>query len=75
MAHRRKKSWCTFKKEMKAKRRKTVDGDGKKNEKCNILERQLVVQRLSSKESGKAQKYTRAGPHEFVQYNKEELSI
>ena len=54
---------------MKAKRRKTVDGGGKKNEKWNILERQLVVQRLSSKESGKAQKYTRVGPHEFVQYD------
>ena len=70
MTHRRKKSWRTFKKEMKAKRRKTVDGGGKKNEKWNILERQLVVvQRLSSKESGKAQKYTRVGPHEFVQYD------
>ena len=60
---------------MKAKRRKTVDGGRKKNEKCNILNRQLVVQRQSSKESGKAQNYTRVGPREFVQYNEEELSI
>ena len=37
---------------MKAKRRKTGDGVGKKNEKGNILERQeLLVQRLSSEVS------------------------
>ena len=40
MADRRKKSWGTFKNEMKAKRRKTGDGGAKKNEKGNILERQ-----------------------------------
>ena len=55
---------------MKAKRRKTGDGGAKKNEKGNILERQeLVVQRLSSEVSGKAQTYTRIGPCEFVQYH------
>ena len=76
MADRRKKSWGTFKNEMKEKRRKTGDGGAKKNEKGNILERQeLVVQRLSSEVSGKAQKYTRVGPSEFVQYDEEELSI
>ena len=76
MAAARKKSWGTFKNEMKAKRRKTGDGGGKKNEKRNILERQeLVVQRLSAEVSGKAQKYTRVGPREFVQFDEEELSI
>ena len=66
MADRRKKSWGTFKNEMKAKRRKTGDGGAKKNDKGNILERQeLVVQRLSSEVSGKAQKYI---------YYEEELS-
>ena len=61
------KSWGTFKNEMKAKRRQTGDGVGKKNEEDNVLERQeLVVQRLSSEVSGKAQKYTRVGPREFV---------
>ena len=76
MADRRKKSWGTFKNEMKAKRRKTGDGGAKKNEKGNILERQeLVVQRLSSEVSGEAQKYTRVRPREFVQYDEEELSI
>ena len=45
MADRRKKSWGTFKNEMKAKRPKTGDGGGKKKEKGNIFERQeLVVQ-------------------------------
>ena len=34
----------TFKNKMKAKRHKTGDGGGKKNEKGNILERQELVQ-------------------------------
>ena len=76
MADRKRKSWGTFKNEMKAKRRQTGDGRGKKNEKGNILERQeLVVQRLSSEVSGKAQKCTRVEPREFVRYGEEELSI
>ena len=65
-----------FKNEMKAKRCKTGDGGAKKNEKGNIPERpELVVQRLSSEVSGKAEKYTRVGPRKFVQYDEEELSI
>ena len=69
MADRSKKSWGTFKNE-KAKRCKTGDGGAKKNEKGNILERQeLVVKKLSSEVSGKAQTYTRIGPCEFVQYH------
>ena len=63
IADRKKKSWGTFKNEMVAERRKTGDGAGKKNNKGNVLERQeLVAQRLSSKVSGKAQKYTGVGP-------------
>ena len=43
-----------FKNEMKAKRRQTGDGVGKKNEEGNVLERQvLVAQRLSSEVSNK----------------------
>ena len=63
---------------MKANRHKTGDSGGKKNEKCNILERQeLVLQKLqwTLEVSRKAQKYTRVGPREFVQYDVEELSI
>ena len=76
MADRRKKSWGTFKNEMKEKRCKTGDGGAKKNENGNILERQeLVVQRLSSEVSGEAEKYTRVGPREFVQFDEEERSI
>ena len=40
MADRKRKSWGTFKNEMKAKRRQTGDGVGKKNEEGNILERE-----------------------------------
>ena len=58
MEERKRKSWGTFKNEMKATRCQTGNGGGKKNEKGNILEKQeLVVQRLSSEVSGKAQKY------------------
>ena len=48
MADRKRKSWDTFKNEMKAKGHQTGDGVGKKNEEGNVLEREeLVVQRLS----------------------------
>lgn len=33
---------------------------------------ELTVQRLSSEVSGKAQKYTRIGPREFVPFNSED---
>ena len=36
---------------------------------------ELFVQRLSSPVPGKAQKYTRVGPREFVTYNYNEISI
>jgi len=49
MADRKKKFWDTFKNEMKAKKCKTGDGGGKKNEKGNILERQELVVRESQK--------------------------
>ena len=39
---------------------------------CN---NELVVQRLSSEVSGKAQKYSRHGPREFVPFEEDELSI
>ena len=72
----RNRRWGTFKNEMKAKRLKTGDGGGTKSKKGNIFERQeLVVQRLRSEVSGKAQKYTRVGPREFVRYDEEELSF
>ena len=63
------KSWGTFKNEMKAKRRQTGDGVGKKNEEDNVLERQELV--VSSE--GKAQKYTRVGPREIVKKPLENL--
>ena len=65
----RKRTWASFKNQMKAKRLKNT---GKKTDnvgKHKILERkELVVQRLSAEVSGKAQKYTRVGPREFVSY-------
>ncbi len=36
---------------------------------------ELVVQQLSAEVSGKAQKYLRVGPREFVPFKYEELTI
>ena len=59
--------WKKFKEEMKLKR------TGKK---CsNDTREEIIVQRLSSSVSGKAQKYTRVGPREFVEFGNQELTI
>ena len=51
MADRKRKSWGTFKNELKAKRRQTGDGVGKKNEEAIVLEREeLAVQRPGGRE-------------------------
>ena len=48
---------------------------GKKRERCMLNSGELVVQRLSSSVSGKAQKYSRVGPREFVPFPHEEITI
>ena len=39
------------------------------------ITRELIVQQLNSHVSGKAQKYSRVGPREFVLYHFDELSF
>ena len=63
--------WKKFKENMKVKRL----AKGKKNERCILNSGELVVQRLSSSVSGKAQKYSRVGPREFVSFPYEEMTI
>ncbi len=49
---------------------------GRKKERSAVLKSdELVVQRLSSTVTGKAQKYSRVGPREFVSFPHEEMTI
>ena len=65
-------AWKNFKQNMKDKRM----GKGRKKERSAFLKSgELVVQRLSSSVSGKAQKYSRVGPREFVCFPHEEMTI
>lgn len=65
-------AWKNFKQNMKDKRM----GKGRKKERSAFLKSgELVVQRLSSSVSGKAQKYSRVRPREFVCFPHEEMTI
>ena len=65
-------AWKNFKQNMKGK----PLTKGKKKEKCVLNSGELAVQRLSSSVSGKAQKYSRVGPREFViSFPYEEMTI
>ena len=65
-------AWKNFKTQMKNKR--TSKGKGKAS-KCFFSTGELTIQRLSSSVSGKAQKYSRIGPREFVAFTHEELTV
>lgn len=65
-------TWKNFKAAMKEKR------TGKKGGRVShaILAREeVVIQRLSAEVSGKAQKYSRIGPREFLPYDYEEVTL
>lgn len=63
-----------FKEKMKEKRLNKTPSQDKRQRKLQGSE--LTIQRLSSDVSGKAQKYSRAGPREFVPFDsQEELTI
>ena len=65
-------AWKNFKQNMKDKRM----AKGRKKERSAVLKSgELVVQRLSSTVTGKAQKYSRVGPREFVSFPHEEMTI
>ncbi|CAB4007044.1 Hypothetical predicted protein [Paramuricea clavata] len=61
--------WKNYKAKMAKKRCKTT-----KEDRPNSVE-ELVVQRLSSSVSGKAQKYTRVGAREFVAFAYDEVNV
>ena len=63
-------AWKNYKAKMAKKRCKTTKED------CsNTKMEELVVQRLSTTVSGKAQKYTRVGAREFVAFDYDEVNI
>ncbi|CAB4019049.1 transient receptor potential cation channel subfamily M member 6-like [Paramuricea clavata] len=74
--------WRKFKEDMKKKR---LSGKSQKGK--DVSKREITVQMLSADVSGKAQKYSRIGPREFVQlyddddedldrfYTKEEMTV
>ena len=65
-------AWKKLKDKVTAKRGKKRDGDTTHK---LLKGNELTVQRLSSEVSGKAQKYARIGPREFVPFTKDELTI
>ena len=60
-------AWKRLKEKMKQKRKPKDYPCNKKEKRPNGGE--IVVQRLSAHVSGKAQKYTRIGPREFVSFD------
>ena len=74
-----KDTWEAYKLKMKEKRCKKgkvlPTGKGLNSGDLILQKGEIVVQRLSAEVSGKAQKYNRHGPREFVSFAEEELSI
>ena len=66
-------AWKKLKDKVTAKRGKKRDA-GDTTHKL-LQGKELTVQRLSSEVSGKAQKYARIGPREFVPFTEDELTI
>ena len=69
--------WERFEKKMKEKRMQRPKSDGTKEVGSNILKsKELIVQPLESEPSGKAKKYERTGPQEFVPFEEyDEVTI
>lgn len=70
--------WRNYEQKIKAKRetnkrKKTEAGNEKKKQRLDSDH--IIVQLLSSKVEGKAQKYSRIGPREFVPYENSDLTV
>ncbi len=80
MAGRNNNTWEAFREKMKDKRCKKARSTGNVNKGVSqgsqiLLNKELVVQRLTAEVSGKAQKYNRIGAREFVPFDEEDVSI
>ena len=75
MASGREDTWKKFQEEMKEKRCGPKRTKLKNSKEQNKLTDELTVQRLSAEVHGKAQKYSRVGPREFVDFTDQDMTI
>ena len=71
--------WKKYEEKIKAKRdinnKRTNASNGTQGKKIRLQSDELTVQRLSSSVEGKAQKYSRIGPREFIPYKNSDITI
>jgi len=64
-----KRTWSDFKEKMKEKRMNNGKTSSKDKHQRKVQGSELTIQRLSAAVTGKAQKYARVGPREFVPFD------
>ena len=71
--------WKKYEEKIKAKRdvntKRKAESKAENAKKAMLQLDELIVQRLSSAVEGKAQKYSRIGPREFIPYKKSDLTL
>ena len=71
--------WKKYEEKIKAKRdvnnKRKNAANGTQGKKIRLQSDELTVQRLSSSVEGKAQKYSRIGPREFIPYKNSDITI
>ena len=71
--------WKKYEEKIKAKRdvnnKRKNASNGTQGKKIRLQSDELTVQRLSSSVEGKAQKYSRIGPREFIPYKNSDITI
>ena len=77
MSNKDKKDWAKYANDAKNKRKPSNNSANRKTEIGShiVVEGEMIVQRLANIATGKAMKYEKLGPQEFVQYPYDELSI
>ena len=71
----KRETWKHFQEKMKEKRCGKKATKAKKGQHQENEREELVVQRLSAEVHGKAQKYSRVGPREFVEFSNLEMTV
>lgn len=69
------RAWGKFQAKMKEKRCENKATKSTKGKSQESETEELIVQRLSAEVHGKAQKYTRVSPREFVDFSDQEMTI
>lgn len=71
--------WKKYEEKIKAKRdvntKRKNDSKGSNGKKIRLQSDELTIQRLSSSVEGKAQKYSRIGPREFIPYKNSDITL